>query len=254
MASFYDTTISQQIEFQRVLASAGFTNSDIARIIKEPNLASTMYASIQPKRHTPIPTDIVTRVARQLARYEEVGFFITDEQHQRILAQSAAFVSLTANERPLVTGFFGYTSEAFNQVWSRVELDGYSTTRHFDQDLALQYAPGMRPTITKPRLVHFDPNTYRGLSPESALKQARKSKARLAGIEVAEMLFVEPEWALEWNGMNHPYPNCSGLQLGTDWSYVPYFSRWDGGRRLGLHVSWAGYRSGDWSSPSVTEC
>ena len=56
MASFFDTTIGQQVEFQRVLASAGFTDSDIARIIKEPNLASTMYLAIQPKAVATVPT------------------------------------------------------------------------------------------------------------------------------------------------------------------------------------------------------
>ncbi|RWZ78756.1 MAG: hypothetical protein EOT05_03335 [Candidatus Microsaccharimonas sossegonensis] len=56
MASFFDTTIGQQVEFQRVLASAGFTDSDIARIIKEPSLASTMYVAIQPKLVATVPS------------------------------------------------------------------------------------------------------------------------------------------------------------------------------------------------------
>lgn len=254
MASFYDTTIGQQVEFHRVLASAGFTVGDIARIIKEPDLAATMYSSIQPKHQTPIPTDIVARVVRQLAWYEEAGIVVTDEQRQRILAQAGVFVPLSASDRPLVTGFFGYAPEAFNQVWSRVDLDGYTTERYFSQDLQIQFAPGMRPTITEPRLVHFDPNSYQGLSAESALKQAEKDKVRLAGIEVAEMLFVEPEWALEWDGTDHPYPNCSGLQLGSDWSSVPYLIRWDDGRQLELHGRWAAHRHDYWSSPSVSEC
>lgn len=138
MASFYDTTISQQVEFQRVLASAGFTDSDIARIIKEPSLASTMYASIQPKQ-TSVPY-IIARVERQLARYAEAGFVATDEQRQRILAQAEAFVPLSATDRPLVTGFFDSTPEA-------------------SESQPLRFADGMQPPNHGPRLVHFDPNT-----------------------------------------------------------------------------------------------
>lgn len=252
MASFYDTTVGQQVEFQRVLASAGFTDSDVVRIIKQPNLAATMYASIQPQ--TLNPTDIVARVERQLARYEEVGGIPTDWQRQRILAQAAAFVPLSVSDRPLVTGFFGNMSAAFNQVWSLVELDGYTTERHFEQGVSLRFALGMKPGLTEPRLVHFDPNSYQGLVPEVALEQARKDNIPLAGIEVAEMLFVEPKWALEWNGTNHPYPNCSGLQFGSDWSLVPCVNRWDDGRQLVLDVGWAGIASGRSASPSVREC
>ena len=71
MASFYDTTVGQQVEFQRVLASAGFTDSDIARIIKEPNLASTMYASIQPKLGPSMPSWYVSP-EQQLARARQL--------------------------------------------------------------------------------------------------------------------------------------------------------------------------------------
>ena len=251
MASFYDTTVGQQVEFQRVLASAGFTDSDIARIIKEPSLASTMYASIQPKQ-TSVPY-IIARVERQLARYAEAGFVATDEQRQRILAQAEAFVPLSATDRPLVTGFFDSTPEAFNQVWSKVKLDGYKTVRYFDESEPLRFADGMQPPNHGPRLVHFDPNTYQGDSPESALKKAKRDKVRLAGIEVAEMLFVEPEWALKWNGKDHPYLNCSALQLGAGWLRVPYLRRWDCDRQLELLSRWADYRNRDvrWSSPSV---
>lgn len=256
MASFYDTTIGQLIEFLRVLASAGFTDSDIARIIKQPQLASVMFASLQPKTAPSMSTatNIVARVERQLQRYEAAGFIVSDEVRQRILAQAEAFVPLSATDRPLVTGFFDSTPEAFNQVWSKVKLDGYKTVRYFNESQPLRFADGMQPPNHGPRLVHFDPNTYQGDSPESALKKAKRDKVRLAGIEVAEMLFVEPEWALEWNGKDHPYLNCSALQLGTGWSRVPYLDRWDDVRRLGLSGDWADDRHGLWSSPSVREC
>lgn len=257
MASFYDTPVGQLNEFHRILATTGFTYRDITRVIKEPSLASTMYASIQPKPtvlQTSIPIDIVARVERQLARYEEAGFVIDDELRQQILAQAAAFVPLSVTDRPLVTGFFGYAPEAFNQIWSKVKLYGYNTVRYFDEDLPIQFAPDMRPVATVSHLVHFEPNSYQSQTPKLALKQAKRDKIRLAGIEVAEMFFVEPEWALEWNGKDHPYPNCSALQLGSDWSSVPYFNRWDDHRQVNLNVFSADYAHDYWSSPSVREC
>lgn len=68
------------------------------------------------------------------------------------------------------------------------------------------------------------------------------------------MLFVEPEWALKWNGKDHPYLNCSALQLGTDRSSVPYLVRRDDDRQLNLNDICADSRDRRWSSPSVKEC
>ena len=50
MASFYETTVGQQVEFQRVLAAAGFTQEGVLRINGAPDLASKMHEAIQPPR------------------------------------------------------------------------------------------------------------------------------------------------------------------------------------------------------------
>lgn len=246
-------------EFQRfvqTLHGAGFTEEDAKRIIKDPSLASAMYTSIQPKPHGYSSVDIVARVERQLTWYADAGFVIHYDQRLRIRAQAKAFVPLSVTDRPLVTGVFGYAPEAFNRIWPHVELDGYDKVRYFNRDEPIQFVSGMKlkSTLTKPRLVHFDPNTYRDLSPESALKQAKVDKIRLAGVEVVEMLLVEPGWASDWNGTGHPYPNCSALQFGQDWVRVPYLDRWDTDPRLVLDSRRADDWDNGWSSPSVREC
>ena len=40
----------------------------------------------------------------------------------------------------------------------------------------------------------------------------------------------------------------------TDWSLVPFLSRWDDDRQLKLNDNWADNRNDNWSSPSVRDC
>lgn len=257
MTNISKTPYGELQQFFQNLHSGGFTYEDVVRVIREPKLARAMYAAIQPGTtalQTIIPTDIVERVERQLARYEQFGFHFTDYMRWQIRAAAAVYVPISATDRPLVTGCFGYAPEAFNEVVSAVKTNDYEVVRHFDQDVPIQFADGMNPKVTRRRLVHFEPNSYQGDSARSALVQATLDHARLAGIEVAEMLFVEPEWALEWNGKEHPFPYVSALRLnhGTD---VPSFN-WKGSLRrcLRMHKHLGDQWNSSYSSPTITEC
>jgi hypothetical protein len=133
--------------------------------------------------------------------------------------------------------------------------DGYTKVNYIE-DVELRYAPGMKPTGGL-RLVHFDPNAYAGLSPEAALKAAKRDKLRLASIEVLEHLVLTPKSGLTWGGKLYYYPNLSGLQrkYSTDWADVPYVYRWDDSHRKFYFDSYsAGSASVRWSSPVVREC
>ena len=46
MASFHEITVGQQIEFSRVLSSAGFTKQDVERIIRNPSLAKVLHGAL----------------------------------------------------------------------------------------------------------------------------------------------------------------------------------------------------------------
>jgi len=244
-----------------VLGKIARQQNDLFRRVREgsldPNVASAgLQLVIENKLSTTpaSPTDIVDRVMRQLARYEALGIGIADADKLLIIEQAKNFVPLSATDRPLVTGLFGYESDAINSAWKHVALEGYDSMRYFDESQPLRFARGMKPTNTNVRLVHFDPNSYHRLSPKDALIKAKKDRVRLAGIEIIEMLIVEPEWALEWNGKEHPYPNLSALQTGTAWQRCPYINRWDVYRLLKLHASSADYAFDYWASPSVREC
>lgn len=197
----------------------------------------------------------IASVERQLEVWKHLGVAISGEQWERILQQADMFEPFTDTDEPLVTGGFGYdnpttlVSKLFGVL---TPPDGYTKVNYI-QDAKLRYAPGMQPTGGL-RLVHYDPNAYSGLSPEAALKAAKRDKLRLAGIEVLEHLVLNPRTSLTWDGKLYFFPNLSGFQCGPDWSRVPYVYRWGGGRRLRLDDGWAGGGDPDWSSPSVRDC
>lgn len=241
MASFYDTTVGQQVEFQRVLASAGFTDSDIARIIKEPNLASTMYASIQPKLVPSMPSWYVSP-EQQLARARQLW------PNTVLPEPPKEFTPRTKSEVLLL-----HVPDSFDSLWDKVIAPtGYTKYRGEGvkaDKRNLRLAPG-KVEFAAPVWLAFDPEHGRGERPDSFWGQADISAS-----EVFSALIQFPEWSLAWfNGASAP--NLAGYQLkyGRNWSHVPCLSQWDGYRQLELHVDWAGHRSGRWSSPSVREC
>jgi hypothetical protein len=131
--------------------------------------------------------------------------------------------------------------------WRWEELK--SDSKHLRLAPGIEYKPGIR-------WVAFDPNAYQGKSPKDALTQSAVDGTVLAHAEVLMAAAMLPEWVSSWNGGKSPYPNISGLQFywNTDWSGVPYLSRWGGHRQLELDAFWAGYDDSFFASPSVREC
>ena len=241
MASFFDTTIGQQIEFQRVLASVGFTDSDIARIIKEPNLASTMYVAIQPKADATVPTWWRTP-EQQLERARQLW------PNAVLPEPPAEFTPRTKSEVLLL-----HVPDTFNSLWNKVAAPTGYTKYRWDSVKSykrnLRLAPN-KVEYTQPVWLAFDPEHGKGKRPDSFWVQAD-----LAASEVFSALIQFPEWSLAWfNGASAP--NLTGYRLEYDgiWSYVPYLYRWDDGRQLNLGDHWAAHADDRWSSPSVREC
>lgn len=241
MASFFDTTIGQQIEFQRVLASAGFTDSDIARIIKEPSLASTMYVAIQPKVVASLPSWYVSP-EQQLARARQLW------PNAVLPEPPAEFTPRTKSEVLLL-----HVPDTFDSLWDKVVAPTGYTKYRWEGIKAdkrnLRLAPN-KVEFAAPVWLAFDPERGKGERPDSFWGQADT-----AASEVFTALIQFPEWPLAWfNGASAP--NLSGYQLNYDgnWSDVPYLDRWDDDRQLLLNGYWAGIRLDYWSSPSVREC
>lgn len=245
MASFFDTTIGQQVEFQRVLATAGFTDEHIARIIKEPSLASTMYASIQPKLVASVPSWYVSP-EQQLARARQLW------PNAVLPEPPKEFTPRTKSEVLLL-----HVPDSFDSLWDKVDApqkDGVSYTKYRWDGVKsdkrnVRLSPNKR-EYTEPVWLAFDPEHGKGARPDSFWGQAD-----IAASEIFSALIQFPEWSLAWfNGASAP--NLSGYQLKYDgsWSHVPYLNRWDYVRQLKLRGDWADGRDGHWSSPSVREC
>ena len=241
MASFYDTTVGQQVEFQRVLASAGFTDEDVARIIKEPSLASMMHASIQPKLVASVPSWYISP-EQQLDRARQLW------PNAVLPEPPKEFTPRTKSEVLLL-----HVPDTFDSLWDKVVApEGYTKYRWEGvkaDKRNLRLSPNKR-EYTEPVWLAFDPEHGKGERPDSFWGQAD-----IAASEVFSALIQFPEWPLAWfNGASAP--NLSGYQLKYDgnWSDVPCLGRWDVVRQLDLLDGWAGGRYGYWSSPSVREC
>ena len=64
-------TVGQQIEFNRVLSSAGFTKQDVERIINNPSLAKVMHGALRSVT-TPDPDSEYNPSKDGVRRYIEV--------------------------------------------------------------------------------------------------------------------------------------------------------------------------------------
>ena len=241
MASFFDTTVGQQIEFQRVLASVGFTDVEIARIIKEPNLASAMYAAIQPKIVATMSSWYVSP-EQQLVRARQLW------PNAVLPEPPKEFTPRTKSEVLLL-----HVPDTFDSLWDKVDAPtGYTKYRSDSvksDKRNLRLAPNV-PNRTEPVWLAFDPEHGKGARPDSLWGQSD-----LAASEVLSALIQFPEWSLAWfNGASAP--NLLGYQLKYDgsWSIVPYLYRWLDDRRLRLDANWAGNDSSIFASPSVREC
>ena len=258
MTSYFNTTIGQREQLDRLLDQAGLSHDDVKRILANPTLAVKMVAALNTQPLQYASTSVREQVEQQLTAWRDLGVVISDAQWEYILQQADAFEPATDSDEPLVSGGFGYDnpsslvkklSGAFTPPIGYSKLD-------YIEDAELRYAPGMKPTGGL-RLVHYDPNAYPGLSPEAALKAARADKVRLASIEVLEHLVFNPESGLRWDGKLYYSPNLSGLQrkYDTDWSVVPCLDRWVVSyRRFRFDSYWADDADGRWSSPVIREC
>lgn len=248
MASFFDTTIGQQVEFQRVLASAGFTNSDIARVIKDPTLASAMYVAIQPKVVASVPSWYVSP-EQQLERARRLW------PNTVLPEPPKEFIPRTKSEVLLL-----HVPDSFDSLWGKVVTptkDGVSYIKsRFDfvesDKRNLRLTPG-KVEYMEPVWLAFDPEHGKGERPDSFW-----GRADLAASEVLSALIQFPEWSLTWFMGGVSAPNLTGYQLKRKgiWSSVPYLGRVDNDNRhqLVLNDHRPAYRLSGWSSPLAREC
>ena len=245
MTDYFNTSIGQREQFDRLLAQAGFTDEDVRRVLANPSLAGKMYNAIQPPRAVVMNgTPSWWRTPeQQLARARQLwpGIALPEPAKE--------FVSRTSAEVLLL-----HVPDTFDSLWSKVVApEGYTKYRWEgvrSDKRHLRLAPNV-PNRTTPVWLGFDPEHGKGKRPDSFWGQPN-----LAASEVLSALIQFPDWPLAWYKDGVSAPNLTGYQLKWDtaWSGVPCLSRWDDGRRLKLHDNWAGFAYGLWSSPVVRQC
>jgi hypothetical protein len=240
MTSIFKTPYGEMQQFVQNLHSGGFSYEDVARVIKEPNLASVMYASIQPA-HLMTLKPWYVGPDQQVVRARELW-------PDAVLPKAPmSFVPQTDTAVLLL-----HVPDTFDSLWRKVVAPtGYTKNRWKslrDDNRHLRLAPN-KVEFTEPVWLAFDPEHGRGEKPDALWGQDS-----LAASEVLSALIQFPSWPLAWFN-DASAPNLSGYQLEHDgeWSSVPYLSRWDGGEQLDLVDRWAGSPDEYWASPSVRE-
>lgn len=240
--NYHQLPMDTALELLRVLASAGFTAEDIERIIKEQNLASTMYEAFQDMTAATGPS-WQTSPERQLARAYELWPGI-------VLPEPPKEFPRTKSEVLLL-----HVPDTLDSLWSRVVgPNGYTTHVRWDERPDMRRAPHKR-EFTEPVWLAFNPEHGRGYSPDMLWDDERTN---LAASEVLSALIQFPEWPLAWNYNGAAAPDLSGYQaqdyFDKKWSLVPAVECNRAHRRLELHVRMARCVNNHRSSPSVREC
>lgn len=257
MTSYFNTTIGQREQLDRLFDRAGLSREDVKRILANPTLADKMVATLKTQPLGFLSVSVQEQVEQQLNAWKNLGVAISEEQQEQILQQADVFEPFTDTDEPLVTGGFGYdrpTALVKKLFKAFTPPEGYAKYSDIYVE-GLRYAPGMKPTGGL-RLVHYDPNAYPKLSALDARKAAKKDGVRLAGIEVYEHLMLEPNAGLTLDGQLYYYPNVSGLErkYNGGWLLSTYLWRSEDRRFFMFDSRWAVDADDMWASPVVREC
>lgn len=254
MASFYDTTIGEQVEFQRVLARAGFDFEDVRRIIKNPSLAKNMLDSL--RNDTVSILTSWSRLEKQLKQLRREA--PADVPAKWFDVDTSRYYPHTPNAQPLAVlklpagdGMSGvHRTFAFyvRLIRERMErmgnsLDCQSALRPYPDYLRLApkvtHEPGLR-------IISFDPAPFDEPENKHSVLDLWGSQADLAGPEVLAALALT-NYGPTMNHEDRPTMEMPGYQVsnGNEWSRRAYASWSPEGRRLTLSVGYAGGISRD---------
>lgn len=261
MASFYDTTIGQQVEFQRVLASAGFTDADVARIIKDATLASKMYEAIRPL--VPVinwtPVDQYANKLWEWQQRFDLGF--TAQYIAAILADLPDHAGPHQPTSVSVTLGKGLMSD--REVVQRIiayemSLRGHKYTDYVAKNRwAVNYYPGCEPnTSLEPQLApalldigrFWDPKN--GVTIAGVRKQLIAAGEPLPTLEVDWLMALNPQVlaAIDYKVI----PGFIAPGLVVDFGHAPGFRRDDS--EAYAHDYWDGHTWSDYSVVAFREC
>lgn len=267
MASFYDLTIGQHIEFLRVLTGAGLSAEDGKSVIDDPSRAKVMIEALHKPPLYPLPSWYV----QPQQQIERVAYFV--ERYNGGLSSLMTmpipplptdFIPCTPTEVLMLAVYLpdkGRTKglqRTFDAWWdfatppigiTKCRWDQMkSDSKHLHLLEGIEHRPGIR-------WVAFDPNANKGKSPQSCWDNPYVAPT-LAGPEVLMALALFPNWAASWNGNKSPFSNMAGYQFkrNSAWVHCPCINRLVDDRQLWLDASSAVLAGDYWACPSVRGC
>lgn len=242
--TYDDPDVTQGMRLQYALISEGFSDHDIARIIKEPKLARAMLASIQPDSPSDSTPSWYTSTDRQLTRARRLwpGAALPDPPKE--------FAPKTKSEILLL-----HVPDALDSLWRKITLDARYIKQHHEQLVAMQN--NIRPAhnkreYMKPVWLGFDYEHGRSTRPDTLWDQANT-----AASEVLSAVIQFPDWTSTWL-KGAAAPNLPGYQHRSngEWHNVLYlyWRQVRGVKRLEINSDLANCGNSRWSSPTVREC
>lgn len=271
MTNFFETTVGQHEQFNRLLAQAGFTSEDVKRVLAEPALAGTMHAALraelaQPERFYPQRDysrldSLLNSLDEQLRLLRQLNSRMPNE-----LRVNDAWLDLDASSdhRQTVEDLECWfvvidtleATWAFNQ--KLVELtqpaiydSGFDRTAQSMRlhRLARQYEPGVH-RVRINLVDNWDPE--KGRSIDQVRERASAASKQLAAVEaVGAYALQKPQLYQSQDGEKLPYFDCAGIEQGDGFRHVPC-SLWGGfDRGVFFRASRSGYVGRGCAAPSL---
>lgn len=225
MASFYDLTIGQGVEFQRILADV-LSAEDAKRIIKYPYLGKRMVDAIDvypqqasPKSYLPW-TPVDQYVDRIMARSQLRGWGFTSDDADKLSATMHDHDGLL-----MPTGVSIWLGKDLAYNWTEmttwiedeVKVLGFTFQTYFNPD-RLSFLPGSECAGRRRKLddVELDLATFWNPTNGVIPRDVRSSRPKWPGLEVATLLALNPQVYVAMDGKTIPYMFAPGLVVDSD--------------------------------------
>jgi hypothetical protein len=267
---FYEISAGQLIEFQRILAEAGFAPREVDSIIKEPELAKRMLELVrdaQPDRYPQF-----TKYLYSLEKQKIELRYINKQMAKEMRVPNAWFDNLDTDDGGHVQTveslnfFYIEPTESLKEIYEyNVEIiritqpevcdtkfirDRKNLVRHKKAHI---YSPGIH-RINTNLFDFWSPN--KGVSVDTVRKYSLCNDVWLGAVEaIGAYGSQDPLFIRSQDGSNtHPYQDNAGLCQGEDLEEAPYFYWHPGLRKVNFSSYGTASVLRDFASSTVREC
>jgi hypothetical protein len=262
VVSLHDITVGDDIEFKRVLASAGFDGDMVKALLRKPQLADSWVANLREQLAPPAPTfDQLFCTPEQIfdafvVRARDRKWTFSDEQLQQLREAMPTLHKNSLTSVLTLDIWLGDLPTTFEELWSW-NKDVHAKTWRYDglksdkRHLRLLDSKcyGNQPSA---KWVVLDVTANRGQAPKDV-----REPANSPAFAVLAAAVLHPEWPKAINYDTIPGVWLPGLEAtvpGWDaWRYVPILHWYEFDHGLDLRAYWDDYRYSDYAVPVFRE-